>query len=152
MNAMRCRYGNEMIRALQTGALSASLVEHQKSCGACRDAMLVGQALRHDASDLAARHIPPPSAHVWAAAERHYQMAALVRATRFLNVLKVAGVVYTVVLIFWGLRVLAAHSGTIMEGLDPKSLNATIEGAVLAVVFIGSGLWYTLRRDDRRIG
>jgi hypothetical protein len=39
----------------------------------------------------------------------------------------------------------------ILPGLDAKSLNATIEGVGLAVLFVGSGLWYALRRDERRI-
>ncbi len=68
MNAMRCRYENETIRALQTGALSESLIAHQKGCAVCRDAAVVAQALQRDASDLAARFTPPPSAQVWAAA------------------------------------------------------------------------------------
>jgi hypothetical protein len=152
MNAMRCRYENETIRALQTGALSEALVEHQTGCADCRDAVIVAQALRRDADDLAAQHIPPSSALVWAAAERHRRMTALERAARFLRALKVAGVVYAAVLVFWGLHLLVEHGGVIVPGLDPKSLNATMVGAGLAVLFIGSGVWYTLRWDERRIG
>jgi predicted anti-sigma-YlaC factor YlaD len=146
---MRCRYENETIRALGTGAFSESLKEHQKSCAECRDAVAVAQALRRDASDLAARHIPPASAMILAAAERHRRMMALARATRFLRAMKVAGVVYVAVLVVWGVYSLAGHGGMTVPGLDAKSLNATIGGAGLAVLFVGSGLWYTLRRDER---
>ncbi len=151
MNAMRCRYENEMIRALQGGALSESLMEHQKVCADCRDAVGVAQALRRDASDLAARHTPPPSAQVWAAAERHRRMAALERATRFVSALKIAGLVYAVVLALWGLHALAVRRVLLPE-LDAASLNATIAGASLAVLFVGGGLWYALRRDERLPG
>jgi predicted anti-sigma-YlaC factor YlaD len=152
MIAMRCRFENETIRALQTGAPSENLIEHQKTCAACRDTVVVAQALRRDAGDLAARYAPPSSALVWAAAERHRKMAALMRATRFLHALKVAGVVYVAVLVFWGIHALAVRGGVIVSGLDPKLLNATIEGAGLAALLVGSGLWYTLRRDERRVG
>jgi|ERR1700722_1212432 predicted anti-sigma-YlaC factor YlaD len=152
MNAMRCRYENEMIRALQTGALSENLIEHQKSCADCRDSVSVAQALRRDTNDLAARYTPPPAAQMWAAAERSRKMAALARATHFLRALKIAGVVYVAVLIFWGIHALAVHGGVLVSGLDPKLLSATIEGAGLAALLVGSGLWYTLRRDERRVG
>ena len=80
-------------------------------------------------------------------------MMALARATRFLRAMKVAGVVYAVVLVAWGVYALAGHGGMTVPmtvpGLDAKSLNATIGGAGLAVLFVGSGLWYTLRRDER---
>jgi predicted anti-sigma-YlaC factor YlaD len=146
---MRCRYENETIRALQTGAFSESLKEHQKSCADCRDAVAVAQALRRDASDLVERHTPPTSATIWAAAERHRRMVALARATRFLRAMKVAGVVYAAVLVAWGVYWLAGHGAMTVPGLDAKSFNATIGGAGLAVLFVGSGLWYTLRRDER---
>ncbi len=131
---MRCRYESETIRALQTGACSESLREHQKSCADCRDAVAIAQALRRDASDLAARHTPPASATIWAAAERHRRMMALARATRFLRAMKVAGVVYAAVLVAWALYALSGHGGMTVPGLDAKSLNATIMGAGLAVV------------------
>lgn len=149
---MRCRYENETIRALQTGACSESLREHQKSCADCRDAVAVAQALRRDASDLAARHTPPASATIWAAAERHRRLMVLARATRFLRAMKVAGLVYVTVLVAWGVYALAGHGGMPVPGLDAKSLNATIIGAGLAVLFVGSGLWYTLRKDERLTG
>ncbi|HYK34608.1 hypothetical protein [Alloacidobacterium sp.] len=145
---MRCKYESETMRALYTGAPSNALIEHQKNCTDCRETVLVAEALRQDASDLASRNTPPSLAVVWAEAERHRQMAALARATRFLNILKIAGVVYGVVFIFWALYSLAAH-GLTMPGLDVRSSNAVIEGAGLAMLFIGSGLWYTLRRDER---
>ena len=146
---MRCRYESETIRALQTGACSESLKEHQRNCAECRDEIVVAQALRRDASDLAARHTPPASATIWAAAERHRRMMALARATRFLRAMKVAGVIYAAVLVAWGLYALAGHGGMTLPGLDPKSLNAAIRGAGLAALFVSSGLWYTLRRDER---
>ena len=108
---MRCRYENETIRALQSGALSESLIEHQKSCADCRDAVKVAQALRRDAGDLAARYAPPPSAAIWAATERHKRMTALARATRFLRVMKAAGLIYAAVLVAWVLYSLAGHDG-----------------------------------------
>jgi len=151
MNAMRCRYENEMIRALQTGAWSESLIEHQKNCADCRDAVVLAQALRRDANDVAARYAPPPSAQVWAAAERRRRMAALERATRFVFALKIAGLIYAAVLVLWGVRALAVH-GVIVPGLDSKLLNTAIEGAGLAALLVGSGLWYTLRGDERRTG
>jgi hypothetical protein len=149
---MRCRYENETIRALQSGALSESLIEHQKSCADCRDAVKVAQALRRDAGDLAARYAPPPSAAIWAATERHKRMTALARATRFLRVMKAAGLIYAAVLVAWVLYSLAGHDGVAMPGLDGKSLDAAIAGAGLAALFVGSGLWYTLRRDERSAG
>lgn len=149
MNAMRCRYESEMIRALQAGALSESLIAHQKDCADCRDAVMVAQALRQDESDLVARYTPPPAAQVWAAAERHRRMAMLERAGRFLRALKIAGVVYVAVLVLWGIHALSERG---VPGLDPKLLNTVIEGAGLAVLLVGSGLWYTLRGDERRTG
>lgn len=146
---MRCRYENETIRALQTGVCSESLRAHQKSCADCRDAVIIAQALRRDASDLAVRHTLPAAATILAAAERHRRMMALARATRFLRAMKVAGVIYATVLVAWGVYALAGHGGMTVPGLDAKSLNATIIGAGLAVLFVGSGLWYTLRRDER---
>ena len=151
MNAMRCRYENEMIRALQAGALSESVIEHQKVCADCRDAVVVAQALQEDAGDLAARHTPLPSAQVWAAAERYRRMAALQQAAHFVFALKIAGVVYAAVLVLWGVRALAAR-GLVLPGLNAGSLNATITGAGLAVLFVGGGLWYALRRDERVTG
>ena len=149
MNAMRCQYESEMIRALQVGALTETQIAHQKSCADCRDAMLVVQALQRDASDITARYTPPSSAMVWAAAERQRRMAALVRAMRFLNVLKIAGVVYVAVLVFWALHSVTVRGVVTLPGLDGKLLNTTIEGAGLAVLLVGSGLWYMLRRDER---
>jgi hypothetical protein len=149
---MRCRYENETIEALHSGVFSERLMEHRKGCAVCRDAAAVAQALRRDAGELAARHTPPPFAQVLAAAERHRKMAALARAVHLLRALKVAGLVYAALLVFWGLHFLAAHGGTILPGLDAKSLNAAMVGAGLAVLFVGSGLWYALGRDERRIG
>lgn len=148
---MRCRYESETIQALQTGKLSNALIEHQKICADCRDAVMVAYALRQDASDLDVRYDPPSSAMVWAAAERHRKMAALARATRFLHALKIAGIVYAAFLVFWALYSLATH-GVTVPGLDVKPLNVVIEGAGLAAFFVGSGLWYTLRHDERRMG
>jgi hypothetical protein len=128
------------------------LIEHQKSCADCRDAVTVAQALRRDAGDLVARYAPPPPALVWAAAERHRKMAALARATRFLRALKVAGALYAAVLVAWGMRWLAGHGGLMLPGLDAKSLDVAIEGAAVAALFVGSGLWYVLRRDEQRTG
>jgi predicted anti-sigma-YlaC factor YlaD len=157
MNAMRCRYESETIRAfhhgeLQPGACSEALIQHQKECPVCREAVVVAQALRRDAEELAARYTPPPSAQILAAAERHRRMESLARATRFFRVLKIAGMVYAAVFVLWGLHSLTGHGGVVLPGLDGKSLNATLEGAGLAAIFVGSGLWYALRRDERRMG
>ena len=152
MNAMQCRYETEMIRALQAGPLPENLIAHQKSCAECREALTVAQALRRDASGLGARYTPPPSAQVWTAAERHRRFAALERATHFLRALKVAGVIYIAVLAIWGIHALAVRGGVAVPGLDPKLLSATIEGAGLAALLVGSGLWYTLRGDKRQVG
>jgi predicted anti-sigma-YlaC factor YlaD len=151
MNAMGCGYEDETIRALETDARSASLIEHQKSCASCRDAVLVAQALRQDANKLAARYTPPSSVQMWATAARHRRMAALERASSFVFALKIAGLVYAAVLIVWGVHALVVR-GIVPPGLDAKWLNATITGAGLAVLFVGSGLWYTLRGDSRRVG
>ena len=123
MIAMRCRYENEMIRALQTGALSESLMEHQKGCAACRDAMVVAQVLRRDAGEVAARHTLPPPVQVWAASSRHRRMAALQRAARFVFALKIAGLIYAAVLVLWGVRALVAQVGLLVKS---GSLNAAI--------------------------
>jgi hypothetical protein len=151
MIAMRCRYENEMIRALQTGALSESLMEHQEGCADCRDAVVVAQALRRDAGDLAARHAPPLPTQILAVAGRRRRMAALERAMRFVFALKIAGLVYAAVLALWGLHALAVR-GVVLPGLDAASLNATVAGAGLAVLFVGGGLWYALRGDGRHLG
>jgi predicted anti-sigma-YlaC factor YlaD len=151
MNAMRCRYENEMIRALKTSALSESLIEHQKSCSICREVAVVAQALLRDASDLAPRYTPPLPTQIFAAAERRRRMAALERATRFVLALKIAGLVYAAVLALWGLHALSVR-GVMLPGLDAASLNATIAGAGLAVLFVGGGLWYALRGDGRHPG
>jgi hypothetical protein len=148
MNSMRCRYESEMIRALKTGALSESLIEHQRNCSICREVAVVAQALLQDASDLAPRYTPPLPAWILAAAERHRRMAALERATRFVSALKIAGLIYAVVLALWGLHALAVRRVLLPE-LDAASLNATIEAAGLALLFVGGGLWYALRRDER---
>ena len=145
---MRCRYEGEMIRALKTGALSESLIEHQRNCSICREVAVVAQALLQDASDLAPRYTPPLPAQILAAAERHRRMAALERATRFVSALKIAGLIYAVVLALWGLHALAVRRVLLPE-LDAASLNATIEAAGLALLFVGGGLWYALRRDER---
>ncbi len=76
-------------------------------------------------------------------------MAALERATGFVFALKIAGLIYAAVLVLWGAHALAVRGGVIVSGLDPKLLSATIEGAGLAVLLVGSGLWYTLRGDKR---
>jgi len=78
-------------------------------------------------------------------------MMTLARATRFLRAMKVAGVVYAAVLVSWALYSLAGHVGMTVPGLDAKSHNAVIEGAGLAAIFVGSGLWYTLRQDEHRL-
>lgn len=148
---MRCQYEAELIRALQTGEYSESLLQHERNCADCREAMMLARALRQDASDLAARYSPPSSGQIWAAAERHRHMAALARATRFLSVLRIAGLVYAVGFVGWGLYTLAARAIP-LPGLDGKSLNAVMEGAGLAVLFAGSGLWYALRGDRQRAG
>ncbi|QNI33932.1 hypothetical protein H7849_08510 [Alloacidobacterium dinghuense] len=122
---------------------------HQKNCADCREAAMLAQALQQDASELATRYMPPSAERVWAAAERHRQMAALARATRFLHILRIAGLVYAVIFALWGLHVLAAR-GIVAPWLDGKSLNVVMEGAGLAVLFVGSGLWYTLRGERRQ--
>ena len=149
MNGMRCQYERELIRAEQTGEYSERLMEHERICANCREAVLLARALRRDANELAARYTPPSPERVWAAAERHRQMTALAQATRFLRVLKIAGVVYGLMVFLWGLHVLAAR-GIATSWLDGKSLNAVMEGAALAALFVGSGLWYTLRGDRQR--
>jgi hypothetical protein len=78
-------------------------------------------------------------------------MAALERATRFVFALKIAGLVYAAVLALWGLHALAVR-GVLLPGLNTASLNATMAGAGLAVLFVSGGLWYALRRDERLIG
>jgi predicted anti-sigma-YlaC factor YlaD len=151
MNAMRCRYESEMIRALKTGSLSESLIEHHESCSICREVAVVAQALLRDAGDLAARHTPPLPSQILLAAERRRRMAALERATRFVFALKIAGLVYAAVLALWGLHALAVR-GVLLPGLNTASLNETMAGAGLAVLFVGGGLWYASRRDERLIG
>ena len=155
MNAMRCRYESETIQALKSGALqsgtcSETLIQHQQNCVVCREAIVVAKALRQDANKLAARYTPPPSGQILAAAERHRRIEALARATRFLRILKIAGLVYVAVFVLWGLHSLTGHGGINLPGLDGKSLNTALEGAGLAVICVGSGLWYALRRDERR--
>jgi len=151
MIAMRCRYESEMIRALKTGALSESLIEHQRNCSICREVAVVAQALLRDAGDLAPRYTPPLPTQILAAAERRRRMAALERATRFVFALKIAGLIYAAVLVLWGVRALAAR-GLVLPGLNAGSLNATITGAGLAVLFVGGGLWYAMREDGRHLG
>jgi len=151
MNAMRCQYETEMIRAIETGECSESLMAHQKNCAACREAVMLAQMLRRDASELATRYVPPSSERVWWVAERHRQMAALARATRFLRLLKIAGLAYSAVIIVWVLHVLTER-GVGASWIEGKSVTAVIEGAGLAVLFVASGLWYTLRVDRRRVG
>lgn len=151
MSAMRCRYESETIRALQTGVLSEALIEHQKRCADCRQEVMVAEALQWDARGLAIRYTPPSSGQIWAVAERHRRTAALARATRFLLALKIAGMVYAVVFVLWGLHALAAH-GIPAPWLEGKSLNTVMEGAGLAMLFVSSGLWYMLRGDKQLPG
>lgn len=148
---MRCQYEAELIQALRTGILPETLIEHQKSCVDCREAMKVAQALQRDASELADRYVPSSPRQILAAAERHRRMAALAQATRFLLVLRIAGVLYALGFAFWGLNALAVR-GIVAPWLDGKSLNTVMEGAGLAMLFVCSGLWYTLRGDRRLPG
>lgn len=148
MNAMPCKHEGEMIAALRSGAWAAELLEHCSGCSECRQTRLVAEALHRDAEMLQASSGPPPAVRVWAAVQRQQGMAALERATRFLRVLKVAGVVYAAVFLFWSLRSLPNLApGSLLSGLNGRALNESMIAAGLAVLFIGSGLWYALRRD-----
>lgn len=151
MNAMQCQYEAEAIRALETGEQPESLMAHQKNCSACREAVMLAQMMRKDADELATRYVLPSAERVWAVAERHRQMAALARTARFLRILKIMGAVYGLVFVLWGVHALAMR-GIVARGLDGKSMNAVLEGAGLAVLFVGSGLWYTLRGDRQQVG
>lgn len=145
---MRCEREGETIEALRSGSWPDELLAHCGQCADCRQARLVASALHRDADQLQARSGPPPAMRVWAAVQRRQRIAALERATRFLRILKIAGVVYAAVFFFWSLHSLRGLAlGSLMPGLNGRALNESILAAGLAVVFIGSGLWYALRRD-----
>lgn len=153
MNPMGCRYEGETIRALRSGSADDELLRHQQSCPHCREALRMAAVLERDAAELDATCTPPRAVQIWAAAERRRRTAALERATLVLRALKASGMLYAVIFLVWGLRWLAgATSGWSLPGLDSRALAITLEGAGLAVLCVGTGLCYALRRDGRQVG
>ena len=149
---MRCELEGETIRAMRTGAWSPELLRHTEDCSGCREALRVAEALLEDASRLQAHAAPPLAAHVWARAQREQRKAALERTAIFLRILKFSGWAYAVAFIAWGLHSLHGLGGDpMLLDLNGKALNATFGGAIFAVLCVGSGVWYALRRDERQM-
>ena len=153
MNAMSCKFEAEVIGALRTGNWSASLLDHKEHCPDCREAILVAEAMQQDAAWIQAKAEPPSVSQVWALSQRRRREAAMERATRWVRILKVAGWLYASIFVVWGLHLLPRlASDSFLTALNPKALDESVAAAVLAAVFIGSGLWYALRGDQRQTG
>ena len=148
MNPMGCKYEGETVRALRSGSADDELLRHQHGCPHCREVLRMAAALQRDAIELDAACAPPRAVQIWAAAERRRRTATLERAALVLRALKASGMLYAVIFLLWGLHWLAGATGGLsLPGLDSRALAITLEGAVLAVLCIGSGFWCALRRD-----
>ena len=153
MNAMSCKFEAEVIGALRSGNWSATMLDHKDHCLDCREAILVAEAMQQDAAWIQAKAEPPSVSQVWALSQRRRREVAIERATRWVRILKVAGWLYASIFVVWGLRLLPRlASDSFLTALDPKALDESVAAAALAAVFIGSGLWYALRGDQRQTG
>jgi predicted anti-sigma-YlaC factor YlaD len=150
---MPCKRESETLRAMRSGEWSAELLLHRKDCPDCREMLRVGSFLRRDSSLLQTQAELPPAMQIWEEAQRRQKLAVLERASRIFLGLKVAGVLYALAFVFWSLHSLAgAADQELLSALGGKALAATIAGVGLAVVFVGGGLWYALRGDERLTG
>lgn len=145
---MRCEREGETIRALRSGSWPSDLLQHHEHCPDCRQTRQVAQALQQDAAPLQSHSGPRPAVHVWSAVQRRQKLAAFDRATRFLRLLKVAGILYAAVFVLWSLRALPGlPAESFLPGLTGKALSDSLAGAGLAAIFVCGGLIYAMRRD-----
>lgn len=148
---MPCKRESEMLRAMRSDEWPAELLSHREVCPDCRETLRVGGLFRRDAAALAPDI--PPATQVWVEAQRRQRMAVLERTSRIFLALKVAGALYAIAFLIWGLHSLAgAADSALLPAFSGKVLEATVAGIGLAVVCVGSGLWYALRGDERLSG
>jgi hypothetical protein len=145
---IRCEREDETIRALRSGSWPSDLLQHHEHCLDCRQTRQVAQALQQDAALFQSHSVPHPAIHVWSAVQRRQKLAAFDRTTRFLRLLKVAGILYATIFVLWSLRALPGlPTESLLPGLTGKALSDSLAGAGLAAIFVCSGLIYALRRD-----
>jgi hypothetical protein len=148
---MPCKRESELLQALRSNEWPAELLLHRDSCPDCRETLRVGNIFRRDAAALAPDI--PPAMQIWQEAQRRQRTAVLERASRIFLGLKVAGVLYAIAFLCWSLYSLARSTNQeLFSAFGGKALGATIAGVGLAVVFVGGGLWYALRGDERLTG
>jgi hypothetical protein len=153
MNAMPCQFEAEILRTLRSGNWSAALLDHKEHCPDCREVILVAEAMQQDAVRLQLQAEPPSVTQVWALSRRRQREEAMERATRWVRVLKLAGWLYASIFLVWGLRLLPkAASDSWLTVLNPKALDESVAAAILAAIFVASGVLYALRSDQRQTG
>lgn len=145
---MPCKRESETLRAMRLGEWPVELLSHREVCPDCSETLRVGEIFRRDAAALAPD--VPPAMRVWVEAQRRQKIAVLERTSRIFLALKVAGAVYAIAFLLWGLHSLAvAADSALLPAFSGKILETTVAGIGLAVVCVGSGLWYALRGDER---
>jgi hypothetical protein len=148
---MPCKRESETLQALRSKEWPAELLLHRENCPDCFEAFRVGEIFRRDSADLPAEF--PAARHIWVEAQRRQRIAVLERTSRIFLALKVAGVLYAIAFLIWCLHSIAGvTSSTLFPTLSRAVLVETILGVGLAVLCVGSGLWYTLRGDERLTG
>lgn len=148
---MPCKHESETLQALRSNEWPAELLLHRESCLDCSEVFRVGAMLRRDSAALQTEL--PSAMQVWAEAQRRQRIAVLERTSRIFLALKVAGVLYAIAFLFWCLHSMVGVTGsTLLPTLSRTVLVEVVLGIGLAGLCVGSGLWYTLRGDERLTG
>ena len=82
MKRNRCEREIEVVDALRTGASTAELDGHLRTCAVCAETRLVAGSLLRSAAALRTQQEPPLAGQVWRRAQARKQEMALRRATR----------------------------------------------------------------------
>lgn len=147
---MPCKFEGEMIRALRSGAWPSELLRHKETCADCREALRLAEVFQADAAVMSARAELPSAMQIWAAVENRRQSAALGRAMICVRILKVSGLAYALLFALWAAHALGGLHGMALPHLDGTAWNASIGGLVLAVICLGTGLFFALRGERLR--
>jgi hypothetical protein len=137
---MKCEREQQVIEATRNGVWASSLRDHLRHCARCSQTELIAASVREDAAGAERLIDLPPAGMVWRRAQGRRRERALKRAARrpFL-IVGALGVVYSVVLLLWGMFQIPQSVYRLF--IAPPGLNehVALTGVVLAGILAVAG-------------
>jgi hypothetical protein len=153
MKRNRCEREIEVVDALRTGAWTAELDGHLRTCAVCAETRVVAGSLLRSAAALRMEQRPPLAGQVWRRAQTRKQEMALRRATRPLIFMRAVSIVCVIAFAAWLLRSFWRFADRgLIGGWGAMTAQTAAAGAAIAVACIAAGAWYLLHEGKRQDG